>query len=202
MSQDISWIVQIFFEEDAPKISGNMRRISFSLVASVTLLFILANNCNAMGGQDSIDIVPTATAHKIAEKPTIRKILVEGNQAITTRAILEKIPFKPGDLFDRKKTKNIIRSIYRLGYFKNIQVITDDVQPGVIDLILAVVEKNRISGLTFEGNSAISEEKITTALDTSHIKTLDEEELRNLEQKIEKQYKEKGYHHTTIQGTL
>ena len=202
MSQDISWIVQIFFEEDAPKISGNMRRISFSLVASVTLLFILANNCEAMGGQESIDIVPTATAHKITEKPTIRKILVEGNQAITTRAILEKIPFKPGDLFDRKKTKNIIRSIYRLGYFKNIQVITDDVQPGVIDLILAVVEKNRISGLTFEGNSAISEEKITTALDTSHIKTLDEEELRNLEQKIEKQYKEKGYHHTTIQGTL
>lgn len=156
-----------------------------------------------MGEYDDVDVVPAATKiSKFDEKPIIRDISVEGNQAVSSRAILDKVPFRSGDPFDRKKTKTIIRAVYRLGYFKNIQVITDDVEPGVVDLIIAVTEKNRMSGVSFEGNRAIAKEKINEALDTTRIKSLDEEELHNLEQKIEKLYRDKGYHHTRITGSF
>lgn len=144
----------------------------------------------------------TSQNPSVQEKPLIRSILVEGNKAISTRAILEKVPFRSENLFDRRKTGDSIRSLYGLGYFRNIQIATDEVSPGVIDLIIMVTEKNRISGMEFTGNSTISTEKIKTALDSSHIKTLDKEELDNLGEQIKKLYREKGYHHATVTGAL
>ena len=155
-----------------------------------------------MNDDENIDIAPAAQPAQKFEKPIIRKILVEGNHIATTRSILEKIVFRPGDLFDRKKTGALIKAIYRLGYFQNIQVITDDVEPGIIDLIIAVTEKKRISGVTFQGNSAVGRDKINETIDVKQIKSLDDEELLNIGQKIEKLYREKGYHHARITSEL
>lgn len=173
-----------------------------SLPFSLALILLLANHCAALHETNAPPTTPARGTQRSTEKPIIRNISIEGNQAATTRAILEKVPFRPGDAFDRKKSKVIIKAVYRLGYFNNIQVITDDVSPGVIDLIIAVTEKSRISGITFEGNKAIAKEKINEAIDASRIKSLDEEELNNIAQKINKLYRDKGYHHATISGRL
>jgi outer membrane protein insertion porin family len=178
------------------KLSYIFAGVTFLLVITNTTVFAL-NQAQEEPGFDLVS--PHATPQ---EKPRINSISIEGNKAVTSRAILEKIPFHAGDLFDRKKTTTIIQGIYRLGYFRNIQVVTDEIAPGVINLIIVVTEKNRISGISFTGNSAVATDKIKTALNSSHIKTLDEEELSNIENQIKKLYREKGYHHATVTGSL
>lgn len=178
-------------------------KLSYILV-SVTFLFLAAMPpilaLDEAEDETGFNLVSPYSATQ--EKPRINTLSVEGNHAVTARAILEKIPFRAGDLFDRKKTTDSIRSLYRLGYFKNIQIVTDEVAPNLIDLIIIVTEKNRISGINFIGNSAVSTDKIKTTLNASHIKALDEEELENLAQQIKKLYREKGYHHSVITSSL
>lgn len=177
-------------------------KLSYIFVSVTFLLIIATAPVLALNEADETGFDLVSPHGKPQEKPRIKSVSVEGNQAISTRAILEKIPFHAGDLFDRKKTNDIIRNLYRLGYFRNIQIVTDEVEPGAIDLIIIVTEKNRISGITFKGNSAVATDKLKTTLNTSHIKALDEEELANLAQQIKKLYREKGHHHSTVTGSL
>lgn len=186
-----------------------MHKILFLL--SVPLICLLANSSMAVApavdqNLDDLDLVPAAIATQQGNdqvlKPLIRNVVVEGNKAVTTRSILEKLPFKKNDFFDKKKTSKAIRAIYSLGYFKNIQIVTEDIEPGVIDLIIIVTEKNRISGITYSGNTVLTKEKLNTALDSAQIKTLDLEELKNIEQQIKKAYQEKNYHHVQVTGEL
>lgn len=141
-------------------------------------------------------------AKKQQPKPLIRNIYIEGNVHVTARALLEKIPFKPGDRFDRRKTGTMIRTIHRMNYFKNIQILTDDITPDEIDLIIVVTEKERISGVEYEGNTVVSSSKLTEKLDFDHIKTLDPEELATFAEQIKNIYREKNYHHIEVTGEL
>ena len=144
----------------------------------------------------------TAAHKSIDGKPIIRNIYVEGNKGVTTRSILEKIPFKKGALFSQKDTAKAIRAIYSLGYFRNIQIVTEDIEPGVIDLIIIVTEKDRISGITYNGNTTLTKDKLNAAINAAAIKTLDIEELNNIAQQIKKAYQEKNYHHVQVTGEL
>ncbi len=52
---------------------------------------------------------------------TIRKIEIRGNQKIDREAILEKIGSKPDSALDSDQVKSDIQAIHRLGYFDSIQ---------------------------------------------------------------------------------
>jgi outer membrane protein insertion porin family len=150
-------------------------------------------------------LAPAILAQKnnpIATKSSIRNIYVEGNEAVPTRAILEKVPFKPGDVFDQRKTGIIIRGIHQLNYFRNVQVMTEEIAPEEINLIIVVTEKNRISSIEYEGNSTLTKAKLDEKLDTQRIKAMDLEELHSLAQHIKSAYREKNYHHVEVISEL
>ncbi|HBY05465.1 MAG: Outer membrane protein assembly factor BamA [candidate division TM6 bacterium GW2011_GWE2_42_60] len=144
----------------------------------------------------------TGIPQKIIARPIIRSINISGNTLVATSAIKTKIPFEIGDAFDTRKAATIIKAIYRLGYFTNIQVATEENSSGGINLFITVTEKDRISALTFDGNKNYSTEKLRKKLELSRIRTLDERELINIAEQIKKAYREKSYHHTEVTGTL
>ncbi len=149
--------------------------------------------------------IPLANEEKrvVAPRPLIRGIHVVGNSLVATSAIRAKIPFNVGDFFDARKSGAIIRAIYRLGYFTNIQVATESVKDGAgINLFIIVVEKERISGITFEGNSNFTSEKLRKKLDIARVRTLDERELSNISEQITRAYREKNFHHVKVTGSL
>lgn len=139
---------------------------------------------------------------KIVTRPPIKKISISGNSLVATSAIKTKIPFEIGDPFDTRKTPSMIKAIYRLGYFTNVQVATENHPQAGIILFIIVTEKDRISALTFEGNSNYATEKLRKKLELSRIRTLDERELINIAEQIKKAYAEKSYHHAEVTGTL
>ncbi|MCL5437048.1 MAG: outer membrane protein assembly factor BamA [Candidatus Dependentiae bacterium] len=134
--------------------------------------------------------------------PTVHAVCISGNTLVGEGAIRAKIPFKPGDPFDARKTGTIIKDIYQLGYFTNVRLYRSDFDDGTVDLRIDVTEKPRISTMTFEGNNNFESEKIYKALEGSRIRALDEAEIPNICRQIEKAYQERHFHHVHATGSL
>jgi len=56
------------------------------------------------------------------EKQVIKNIVVQGNKHIKEGAILKRLPYKKGGLFDVEKTGEAINLLYGLGHFRQIRL--------------------------------------------------------------------------------
>lgn len=133
----------------------------------------------------------------------IKDIIVEGNTLVTTQAILNKIPYQKGQLFDPIKSRELIRKLYyEFKRFRTIDIMADLVGDDGIILYIIVEEKIPLKEVVFEGNSALTEKEINekvTALDTPAI---DHEEIKILADAIKRLYLEKGYFYSEITPEL
>jgi outer membrane protein insertion porin family len=81
---------------------------------------------------------------------------VRGNQRIDQTTILSYLPIQPGDAVDASVLDVAVRTLTRTQLFADVQL---GVQNG--DLIVEIVENPIINQVVFEGNGAISEDKLT-----------------------------------------
>ena len=60
----------------------------------------------------------------------IHDIIVEGNQQVSTQAILNKIPYRVGQTFDPIKTRELINNLYYdFKRFRTVTVMADPLDP-------------------------------------------------------------------------
>ncbi len=83
------------------------------------------------------------------------RIMVRGNQRVDQTTILSYLPIQPGDTIDPVLLDVAVRTLYRTNLFADVQMALDG-----SDLIVEVVENPVINQVVFEGNSAMSEEKL------------------------------------------
>lgn len=103
---------------------------------------------------------PAPAAQTVAppeqERLLINRILVRGNQRIDQTTVLSYLPIQPGDVVDPLVLDVAVRTLDRTQLFADVQL---GVQNG--DLIVEIVENPIINQVVFEGNNAISEDKLT-----------------------------------------
>ncbi|MFN6982431.1 MAG: POTRA domain-containing protein, partial [Brevundimonas sp.] len=87
---------------------------------------------------------------------TVNRILVQGAQRIDQTTVLSYLPIRPGDTVDASVLDVAVRTLSRTGLFADVQL---GVQNG--DLIVQIVENPIINQVVFEGNSALSQDKLT-----------------------------------------
>jgi len=90
------------------------------------------------------------------ERLVINRILVRGNQRIDQTTVLSYLPIQPGDTVDPAVLDIAVRTLTRTQLFADVQL---GVQPNG-DLIVQIVENPIINQVVFEGNGAISEDKL------------------------------------------
>jgi outer membrane protein insertion porin family len=90
------------------------------------------------------------------ESLVVNRIVVQGAQRIDQTTVLSYLPIRPGDTVDAAVLDVAVRTLSRTGLFANVQL---GVQNG--DLIVTIVENPIINQVVFEGNSALSEDKLT-----------------------------------------
>ena len=90
------------------------------------------------------------------ESLVVNRIVVQGAQRIDQTTVLSYLPICPGDTVDAAVLDVAVRTLSRTGLFANVQL---GVQNG--DLIVTIVENPIINQVVFEGNSALSEDKLT-----------------------------------------
>lgn len=130
---------------------------------------------------------------------TINQIYIIGNKQVPTEAILDRLPFLPGELFQPEKTRTLIRNLYyELKRFSNISLEADHVGRDLIDIYIIVEEKKPLLSVSFKGNSQVSEKDILEKINFNDIPAIAPEELNKYVHTINRLYIDKGYLRTKI----
>jgi outer membrane protein insertion porin family len=134
---------------------------------------------------------------------TIRKIIVSGNKYVSTDAILSRIPYKVGEIFNPLKTKSLIKNLYYgLQRFRTIDIQAENVGENTIDLYITVQEKKLLQDIDFQGNKQVSSKDLKAKTGLADVVAVDEEELKRFAQGIKKLYQDKGFHHVDVTTKL
>ncbi len=133
---------------------------------------------------------------------TIKNIIIEGVNHIPLEAVMRKIPYKVGEVFDKQKTNALIKNIYSLGYFKHVRVLGQTIDADTMNLIVVVQEKKFIEGVVFKGNVHLTEKDIKKKVNFSQLSAVDEEDLAKYVAILKKMYRDKDYHNVQIQASL
>lgn len=137
------------------------------------------------------------------QQRTIREIRVVGNVLVPASAILDRIAYKKGELFDSTKSRTAIHNLYYgLKRFRTIDIFTENVGSDGVIVYIEVEEKKPLKDLVVVGNKQVSNKEINTALNTSELAMIDPEELDVFAATIKKTYADKGYHLTKITPEL
>lgn len=139
----------------------------------------------------------------LEEKPLkINKIIIEGQKYVRKEVILARIPYKEGGLFNKECSATAINNLYDLGYFRQIQIETEDLGNDSINLYVRVAEKKLLEKIEFKGNKVIDAQKFRETLNLGKLSTIDHGEIQKLIREMKKAYKEEQRHHVKISYEL
>ncbi len=130
----------------------------------------------------------------------IADIRVEGLQRIAPGTVFNYLPVKVGDRFDEQESERAIRSLFRSGYFKDIELEREN---GV--LVVKVVERPAISSIKLKGNKDIETEPLLDSLRDigfAEGQVFNRSLLEKVEQELERQYFSRGKYGVNIETTV
>ena len=130
----------------------------------------------------------------------IQDIRVEGLQRITAGTVFNYLPVKPGDTLDAKRSGEVIRALFKTGFFKDVRLERDgDV------LVVVVQERPAIAELNFSGNKSIDTDALKEGLKDVGLaegRTFNRSVLDRIERELERQYFNQGKYGVKIKTTV
>jgi len=128
----------------------------------------------------------------ILEKEIISKVLIAGNRFIEQDAVLFAIRTKPGEEFSPQILQEDLKRIYQMGYFKDIQITSEDTETGK-KITFHVEEKPMVKAIQIHGNKKIKLDDIQEVLEVKPRTILDLNKTTGDVTRIKKLYLDKGY---------
>ncbi len=123
----------------------------------------------------------------------ISRILVEGNQRIEARTVLSYLLVKPGDPFDQERIGLSVRALGGTGLFADIQI-----EARGNDLVVRVLENPIINRIMFEGNNAVTTEKLEEETEAEPRQTFTLSRVEQDVQRILEVYRRAGRFAATV----
>ncbi len=130
----------------------------------------------------------------------VEDIRVEGLQRISAGTVFNYLPIKTGDEVNAGNTAQIIRTLYKTGFFKDIRLEQD----GNI-LILFVHERPAIAEINISGNKELDTEPLMAGLKDiglSEGRVFQRALLDKVEQELNRQYFARGKYGVKIKSTV
>ena len=127
-----------------------------------------------------------------ANPERIIEIRVEGNRRVELEAIKRALKNQVGQLFDREKSGDDLRTLWSLNYFSDIQLLVQRTERGII-YVVRVTERPSIREVKLQGNEELSKDDFKEVLDLKPYSILDLDAVRRNEKKIQEKYIEKGF---------
>jgi outer membrane protein insertion porin family len=136
----------------------------------------------------------------MAESFRVSDVRVEGLQRITAGTVFNYLPIKPGDVVDFDRTGDIVRELYKTGFFRDIRLLkSGDV------LVVEVTERPAISEINFSGNKSIESDALKEGLKDIGLaegRTFERSVLDRIEQELERQYYNQGKYAVELTSTV
>lgn len=176
----------------------NLSRIYKNLIISGLVLSALTIPClfcsaeeysDDLNEMDSIEesAYDSSTAY-------INDIEILGSNIIKSDYILSKMSLKKGDLYDKDKMQQDLKTIYKLGYFtERMKAVPVKNSNGTISLKIIVEENIPVTDFTIEGNTVVSSEELMQYLLPLKGKPQNITAINQALEKINQCYYDKGY---------
>ncbi len=130
-------------------------------------------------------------------KVLIEKIRFVGNKRVGEDLLFPKIKSKGGDLLDLKIVNEDLKTLYKLGYFENVEVQIDEGERG-IDLVFKVKERESIKEITFKGLKEAKKEDLAKIIELKPGDIPTPEKLNKALENLRSYYEQLGFHGTEI----
>ncbi len=122
----------------------------------------------------------------------VTAIEIRGNKRIELPAITGRLTLKPGDPYTPENVRGQIKILYETGFFEEVQVETEPGAGGVA-LAFLVREKPFITEIVFDGNTALSDDKLKEKITIKNQAFLDQQQAKESAEKIRVAYQADGY---------
>jgi outer membrane protein insertion porin family len=128
---------------------------------------------------------------------TVSDIRVEGLQRISAETVFSALPLSVGDRLDPRMLANASRALFNSGNFDDIQIgIDGDV------LVVKLVERPAISGISLEGNKALATDALLEGLKGAGLaegQVFKRSTLENMGMELTRQYVSQGRYDASIE---
>ncbi|MFW6381280.1 MAG: BamA/OMP85 family outer membrane protein [Bacillota bacterium] len=132
----------------------------------------------------------TGLAQTSGEK--ITDMVVEGNQRVVSKEILNAVSSEVGQQIDRDQLKKDLQAIYDLGYFQDVRISFSHYEDG-LRVEFEVEENPVLKEIKIEGKPGISRDKILDWLGVKQDKILNVNQLNEGLKNVRQQYQDQGY---------
>ncbi|WP_026287508.1 outer membrane protein assembly factor BamA [Thioalkalivibrio sp. ALJ24] len=126
----------------------------------------------------------------------IEDIEIEGLERITAGTALSYLPVEVGDTFDDSQTPEVIRELFRTGFFDDVELA----RRGDV-LVVIVSERPAINEIRFSGNDEIPDEGLQEALESVGLRSgrvFNRTLLDRIENELREQYFARGRYNVAI----
>ncbi len=130
----------------------------------------------------------------------VSDVRVEGLQRIAAGTVFAYLPVKPGDVVDQRNLPQIVRDVYKTGFFKDVRLERD----GSV-LVISVVERPAISEINISGNKSIETDALLQGLKDIGLaagRTFNRSVLDRIEQELRRQFFNLGKYGMVLESTV
>ena len=197
MGEDLKtdWIVQGTLTQIGKKVSIDLKVVDVWEKQDPFSFFMVADDVGAL--KETVERIALNIDNQIVGVVQVESIDVNGNQRIEKEAILAVIRTQKGDRLDYEQLDKDLRDIYKMGFFKDVKIETEDGLKGKI-VTLHVAEKPSIGKIVIEGNKKEKEEKLEEELGIKLYTILDQNEIKQSVNRLKEYYRQKGYYNADI----
>ena len=104
---------------------------------------------------------------------SVTKIEIVGNERIEEATVLAAISLRRGDTLTRGRARQVVKAVYRTGFFDDVRIRVEPDGDGV-KVVIEVDEKPAISDVLLAGNKKINEEDIREVIDIRNFSVLND----------------------------
>ncbi len=174
-----------FLDAPAPRFTVSARTTTTAALCLAAALLAAASPARA---QTAPSDTPSA-----AGSDTITEVRVEGNQRVEPAAVIRALKNRVGSKYDPGLTGADLQGLWALGYFADIQLLTQVLPQGGLAYIVRVIERPSVREVKLEGNEELNKDEFKDDLDIKKYSILDMDAVRRNAKKVQAKYLEKGY---------
>lgn len=135
--------------------------------------------------------------NRVSGVKLVGSVEVTGNKRIEKDAILAVIQTKKGDRLNYDHLDQDLREVYKMGYFKDVKIETEE-NPNGVEVIFHVTEKPSIAKIVFKGNKKFKDSDLRKELGLKLYSILDETQVKQSVGRLKEFYRKKGYYNAEI----
>ncbi|MFH1123827.1 MAG: POTRA domain-containing protein, partial [Pseudomonadota bacterium] len=177
------------------RISLDLKAMDVEGIKAPFSVFMVEDDIDKLA--DAADKAAKSLHNLIAGVEQIESIGFKGNRRIESEAILAVVESKKGDSLDNDRLDQDLRAVYRMGFFTDVNVETEDGPKGKI-VIFSVTEKPSIRTITFNGNKKVKSDDLKKEAGIKIYSILNHSEIKQSINRMREYYRQKGYYNVKI----